>query len=480
MENGSVFDERVLQALGETLRHRKVPEKQIDFCLNWAVQFGRFLHGIPLPQVKSRHILTFLDRLIGNHRIQPWQIEQADMTLRVLFQEVLRADWAKHWPQRPSVDEARTDLAGKTTGALTATACPVDVKAAMSRLCNEVRVRHYSIRTEKAYLSWAARFFAFHHPRLPLDLSEGDIQAFLTHLALKAKVSSSTQNQAMHALLFLYQHVLQLPPGSLDGIVRAKVPQRIPAVLTREQVRDLLDHLDGTPRLMAELIYGTGMRLMECLRLRIKDVDFQQHQIIVREGRGGKDRVVPLPRTLERALAEQIERVRSLHEQDLKLGYGEVALPDTLDRKYRSASRDIQWQYVFPSSKLSPDPRSRKIRRHHVHENSLQKAVKAAVHAAGLPATTSVHTLRHSFATHLLEHGHDIRTVQELLGHSDVSTTMIYTHVLKRPGVTVISPLDLPGIPPLQTRPVLGSRAASRSLPVRPARVGKSPKAGDR
>jgi len=273
-------------------------------------------------------------------------------------------------------------------------------------------------------------------------LGDAEVRAFLQHLAVERQVTVSTQNQALNALVFFAQHILRQPLGDLDGFVRAKRPQRLPVVFTRTEVGKLLAHMHGTHGLMASLLYGTGMRLMDCIRLRVKDIDFAYNQIVVRDGKGQKDRVVPLPQRLVEPLQQHLGTVKRLHQADLAQGYGAVYMPHALARKYPQAPTEWGWQYVFPSARLSVDPRSGAIRRHHVHEHGLQKAVKHAAQAAALTKPANCHSLRHSFATHLLENGYDIRTVQDLLGHADVSTTMIYTHVLNRGGKGVCSPLD--------------------------------------
>ncbi|WP_290648710.1 integron integrase [Aquisalimonas sp.] len=314
------------------------------------------------------------------------------------------------------------------------------------RLLDEVRERirfkHYSIRTERSYVGWIRRFILFHGKRHPREMGAREVEAFLTHLASNRDVAASTQNQAFSALLFLYRDVLGVQLEAVQNVERAKKPTRLPTVLTRNEVRAVLAHLDGTNWLMASLLYGAGLRLMECVRLRIKDVDFERREILVRDGKGAKDRVTMLPSSLVSPLQKRMRRTCELHRQDRASGYGGVWLPDALSRKYPSAPHETGWQYVFPASVLSLDPRSRVRRRHHVGEQAVQRAVKKAVRAAGLAKPASCHTLRHSFATHLLETGYDIRTVQELLGHSDVRTTMIYTHVLNRGGKGVRSPLD--------------------------------------
>ncbi len=315
-------------------------------------------------------------------------------------------------------------------------------KKLLDRVREAIRLKHYSIRTEEAYVYWIKRYIFFHNKRHPREMGAPEIEAFLTHLAVKENVAASTQNQALSALLFLYREVLHQDLDFPIDAVRAKRPKRLPTVLTREEVRKVLGQLSGTHRLMAQLLYGSGLRLMECVRLRVKDVDFAQHLIVVRDGKGEKDRVTMLPESLVESLQVHLQSVRLLHEEDLARGYGAVYLPYALERKYPNAGREWIWQYVFPASKLSKDPRSGEVRRHHIHESSLQKAVRKAAQLAGLPKRVTCHTFRHSFATHLLEAGYDIRTVQELLGHKDVRTTMIYTHVLNRGRLAVRSPLD--------------------------------------
>jgi integron integrase len=305
-----------------------------------------------------------------------------------------------------------------------------------------LRMKHYSLRTEQAYVNWIKRYIFFHDKRHPAEMGEAEIRTFISDLASKRSVAASTQTVALSALLFLYRDVLKRDQPFIEGIERAKKPERLPVVFTKEEVTEILSRLDGIPYLIAGLLYGSGLRLMDALRLRVKDIDFERNEIVVREGKGAKDRVTMLPGAIKRKLQEHLGRVEVLHKDDLRRGVGEVYLPYALDRKFPNAAKEWKWQYVFPAAKLSVDPRSGRRRRHHLSEDSIHRALKRAISQAGIPKHGSSHTLRHSFATHLLEDGYDIRTVQELLGHKDVRTTMIYTHVLNRGGKGVRSPLD--------------------------------------
>jgi integron integrase len=318
-----------------------------------------------------------------------------------------------------------------------------------------LRAKHYSIRTEEVYIDWIRRYIVFHGKRHPDEMGEKEISQFLTHLAVEKNVAASTQNQAFSALLFLYQQVLDRKLDFIDDVQRVKRPAKVPVVFTPEEARLVLDQLHGEYRLMAELLYGSGLRLMECLRLRVKDIDFGYGHITVRDGKGLRERVTILPESLRRPVQLHLEQVRQTHQRDLAANHGRVYLPFAIERKFPNAARSWTWQYVFPASKLSVDPRSGELRRHHVSEKNLQNAVKLAIKQARIHKAASCHTFRHSFATHLLENGYDIRTVQELLGHKDVSTTMIYTHVLNKPGLAIRSPLDeerpAKGRPPLRS-----------------------------
>jgi integron integrase len=316
-------------------------------------------------------------------------------------------------------------------------------KKLLDQVRDAIRLKHYSIRTEHSHVSWIKRYILYHNKRHPKDMGEKEIEDFLTHMAVDLKVASSTQNQAFNALLFLYREVLKIELKESINAVRAKKSQKLPNVLSKSEALKVLAAMDGIYSLVAKLMYGSGLRLMECLRLRVKDIDFAGDQIIVRDGKGFKDRVTVLPKTVVPALKAHLEKVKMIHKNDLKDGFGSVYLPNALERKYKNAARQWGWQYVFPSKNISKDPRSGIVRRHHMHESTIHKAVKRATRLARISKRISCHTFRHSFATHLLEAGYDIRAVQELMGHSDVSTTMIYTHVLNRPGVTVKSPVDV-------------------------------------
>jgi len=313
----------------------------------------------------------------------------------------------------------------------------------LERVRLTLRARHFSRRTEQAYVAWIRRFVLFHGKRHPESLGAPEVTGYLSHLASCREVSASTQNQAMSALLFLYREVLGRELAGLDAVPRARLPERLPVVLSREEVAAVLGFLHGTPRLMCALMYGSGLRLLECCRLRVKDVDLERLELVVHDGKGRKDRVTVLPARLVPPLRDHLGRVRRQHEADLEGRAGFVALPGALARKFKNASREWPWQWVFPATRVHSDAATGERRRHHLHETVLQREFAAAVRAAKLTKNASCHTLRHSFATHLLETGYDIRTIQELLGHSDVSTTMVYTHVLNRGARGVRSPLDL-------------------------------------
>ena len=429
-----------------------VPATEAAFWVSWVMAWGRFLRPKSYLEAVPVEVEHFLTKLAQEGRIR-WQLEQAEQALQLLYREIYPQPWAKAWPVRlPDVMATARPLQREPlspefiqaqhgdrddTGDL-----PARYAHFLDELRQVLRTRHYSYRTEQTYVDWTRRFLIYAQPPDRQSLEPESARHYLDYLAVKRRVAATTQNQAFNALLFLFREVLKKEFGQIQGVQRAEQRRRLPVVLSRTEVKNLLAVVTADYALPARLLYGTGMRLMECARLRVKDVDFEKLIIMVRDGKGGKDRVTPLPVSVVAEFRTHLEKVRELHVADLAAGYGETLLPDALDRKYPSAPREWGWQFVFPAARLSIDPRGGKTRRHHVHEENLQRAVREAAKKAGLTKPVSPHTLRHSFATHLLESGADIRTVQELLGHADVSTTMIYTHVLNRPGVAVKSPLD--------------------------------------
>ncbi|MBK8946434.1 MAG: integron integrase [Ignavibacteriae bacterium] len=312
----------------------------------------------------------------------------------------------------------------------------------IEEVINYLRLKHYSIRTEEAYINWIKRFIIFHNKRHPLEMGDKEIREFLTKLAVKDKVAASTQNQALCAIIFLYKEVLKKKVGELEEMVWSSKPKKLPVVFSKDEVRAVLKNLNGIDWIVSNILYGAGLRLIECLRLRVQDIDFSLNQIIVRNGKGDKDRITILPEIVKSALKERIKEIQIQHKEDLEKGYGKVYLPFALEKKYPNANTEIGWQYLFPADKLSEDPRSGVIRRHHLGESAIQKAVKTAMGKAGIKKSAGCHTFRHSFATHLLDRGIDIRTIQELLGHESLNTTMIYTHIINKGAFGIMSPVD--------------------------------------
>lgn len=414
--------------------------------------------GKKLTLHTAEDIDNYLRKLGRNSHIKDWQYRQSVDAIRKLF-EFLDAkmrheiDWDFWLDSAKSLPHDHRTIARSTPFSQNSSRTTKDDFHLLNELrekhhdtrkllISEIRRRAYSISTEQSYESWLFRYSAFHQGNDPKDLAGSHVVKFLEYLALERNVSASTQSIALNALVFFYSQVLKKPLGELAEYTRAKRSRKLPVVLSKSEVSALLGAITGTQWLMTALQYGTGMRLMECVRLRVQDLDFSNGGIIIRAGKGNKDRVVPLPEKLIPHLRQHLDRTKARHLEDLRNGYGEVFLPDALSRKYPKAAWDWRWQFVFPSGKLSMDPRSGVMRRHHLHESSLQKAIKMAANSAKISKRVSSHSLRHSFATHLLEDGYDIRTVQELLGHADVSTTMIYTHVLNRGGRGVKSPID--------------------------------------
>jgi len=413
-------------------------------------RFIRFVGPKRLREAEAKDVTRFLERLWRGGDWEPWQVRQAEEALRVLFRRLVPTPWAAAWPvaspEMPAADDPRLAYRKQRRAVGPGVAAVRQEDAGpLGQMIRTLRYRHYAYRTEETYREWAERYLAQCKQRDWSPAAASSVRAFLESLALEHQVTASTQNQALNALVFFFREGLGQELGELGEFEHARRPRKLPVVLRPEEVARLLAAMRDPYRLMAELLYGSGLRLMECVRLRVKDLGFAEGQVVVRDGKGGTDRVTVLPLALQERLRVHLEQVRQLHGGDLAQGHGAVYLPGGLERKYPSASREWAWQYVFPADRLSADPRSGTVRRHHVNEGSLQLAVKAALHTAGIHKPASCHSLRHSFATALLENGYDIRTVQELLGHKSVETTQIYTHVMQRPGIGVRSPLDQGG-----------------------------------
>lgn len=390
---------------------------------------GRLIVQLPYSPDYVAKIKTVAGRR-WHAREQHWTVPQGEETLGAL----LSLFTGKTVEVDPALGAVKARDQGKPSSALLVRVL-ADLRTAM-------KSRHYSRRTEQAYGHWVSRFLHFHQGRPPAEMAEADINRFLTHLAVTKKVSASTQNQALAALLFLYRQVIGRDVGDLGEVIRARKPERLPVVMAREEVKAVLANLTGEKWLIAAILYGTGLRLMECLRLRVQDIDFSRNEILVRDGKGAKDRITMLPESTKAPLQDHLKQVKAVHQQDVAEGWGRVQLPHALDRKYPNAPKDWRWQWVFPQEHRWVNGKTKEQGRHHIDESLVQKAVREAVTMAGLTKRATCHTFRHSFATHLLESGSDIRTVQELLGHRDVKTTMIYTHVLHRGPAGVRSPLD--------------------------------------
>jgi integron integrase len=419
-----------------------IPEKNAEWYVRWAQNFAKSIKGKPLRRRGVSDVEQFLINLSHQGGIESWQVRQAEDALVLLYRNFLDIDLdlkrSRNFTSQP-LSRARQEFRDRM---LPATVMKKRYGVFLDRLKTAMRVRHYSIRTERTYEAWIRRFLSFHKDLSVQDIKAEHIQMYLNYLAETREVAANTQNQALNAIVFFFSEVLTRDPGDFSDFVRAKKPIKIPEVLTRDEVKRLLSQLSGINYLMAGLLYGAGLRVMECVRLRVKDVDFESRRITVRDGKGKKDRVTMLPERFVADFEKQLTRTRKLYEKDVKEDTAGVYLWPGFDRKHPNAAKEWIWQYVFPAHKLSVDPRGPKIRRHHIYPSTIQRAVKTAAIRAGITKYVTCHTLRHSFATHLLESGYDIRTVQELMGHSDVSTTMIYTHVLNRPGITVKSPAD--------------------------------------
>ena len=445
------------------VRQNKVKEPFDRWYVIRAEEYIKFYDGKRLQQHSSQDVESWLHVLSRKNDLKDWQFKQAVHAIQILFCELVKPDWAgdldwDHWKigakqlqsdhatigrdNSPVSIELSANVGGDVYSHDSLAQSRFKNAEVIDSLIKVMRTAHYAYRTEQSYVDWVCRFLAYCHHQHPSQLGAAEVVSFLEYLALQRKVASSTQNQALNALVFLFDKVLAQPFGDLGTFSRAKRPRRLPVVLSRAEVARLLEAMEGTFGLMARLMYGTGMRLMEVVRLRVQDIDYDYSQIVVRNAKGDKDRVVPLPQTVVELLQTHLKQVKKIHVDYLAHDFGRVYVPEALARKYPNASTEWGWQYVFPSSRISSDPRSGVQRRHHLHENGLQKMIKRCAAQAGIVKRVNSHALRHSFATHVLEAGYDIRTVQELLGHADVSTTMIYTHVLNKPGLGVRSPLD--------------------------------------
>jgi len=397
-----------------------IPEKKMPYYISWVSQFYAFCEKDVGDNISGNNVDRFLKKS-GKYR-EDWQIKQAKEAI----------DLYRFFLRKRSKKSVHTEMESD-----------VQWKEVAEEMVNILRLKHRSISTERTYMGWLRSFYKFLNNTSPYELESSHVKDFLTYLAVERHVSQSTQSQAFNALLFLYRHILDKDIQNLHEVIRAKRKRRLPVVMTKQEVFQLFDQINGTNLLMAQICYGCGLRLTECIKLRVKDIDFEQSCLTVRSGKGDKDRQTVLPESLKNDFRIHLERVRGLYEKDRADDIDGVYLPNALERKYINAGKEWIWQWIFPSKSLSVDPRSRKIRRHHVHHNTLQKQIKKAARMAGLTKRITVHTLRHSFATHLLEKGYDIRTIQELLGHASVQTTMIYTHVASKNKLGVKSPLDL-------------------------------------
>ncbi len=437
----------------EVLKLFRVPERSIPWYQKHIQAFIAAHPSTRLQEHTPESLQRFLEQLGCNEQIGEWVFRQKVDALRLLFCHLLKFSWAKSFDwnmwsvgaeslgkDQPSVEYSyrMIDKGVDEAGNYLAKIFPEIYR----KFLVAIRMPDYSINTEKSYLSWIVRFLRFHPERHPYNFSEPDVASFLEHLAIKRKVAGATQAQALNALVFFFARVLERPLGEIGPFKRPQRPKRIPTVLSPNEMQSILSHLRGMTGLMVHLMYGTGLRVTECVRLRILDLDFEYRNIVVRQSKGKKDRSVPMPDMLVEHLQRQIQFVQEQHMRDSAAGCGTVYIPEALSRKYPNAKNELRWRYLFPANRLARDPRSDVVRRHHIHQTVVQKAIRQAAMKAGIVKRVTSHTMRHSFATHLLESGADIRTVQELLGHSDVSTTMIYTHVVGRGGHAARSPLD--------------------------------------
>jgi integron integrase len=431
----------------DELRREGVPQGKSPWYERWVVQFIRFIRPRRLKESTPQDVTDWLRLLASQPGAEAWKVQQADRAVRVLFQRLIKTAWAMEWPTGYlGMDDGESWIGVSSPVELPVRESEAEVRrqyeGPLRKALRALRVLHYSYRTEETYLGWAVRFLTFAGAPTAEGPTTEQVRDFLEQLAVRGKVAASTQRQALNALVFFFREGLGRRLGDLGQFEKAKRPRKLPVVLTVEEVDRMLARLTGTYRLMAELLYGCGLRLMECVRLRVQDIDLARGQIAVRCGKGAKDRAVMLPQAVAEKLSKQLAVSQAIHQADLAAGHGEVYLPDAVAHKHPGAGRQWMWQYVFPADRLSVDPRGQKVRRHHVNEVSLERAVARAAQESEIHKPVSPHVLRHSFATHMLEDGTDVRTVQELMGHKDLTTTQIYLHVMQKPGMGVRSPLD--------------------------------------
>ena len=451
-------DKSVWHRFSHSLRSKKINPKAIPYYLNHAKHFLMKARNTRADQLTAERVVIYLLAVGNSKSLEDWQINQAIDAVHIFIRDVLKheyiteIDWdsykqdVSYTPQSNMLNIESLnipELIAQTVMKFDQTLRD-SYGDILTRMVKVLRVRNYSKRTEKTYLMWTGQFLRFLEGAIGADISSTQVRAYLEYLAIERRVSPNTQKQALNALVFLFKFGLERELGNIGDFIKAKSTKHLPVVLSKQEVKCVLSQITNPKHfLMAGLLYGSGLRVMECVRLRVQDIDFDYKQIMVRNGKGFKDRIVPLPARFEAALKDQIKDVETLHKADLKLYIDGVYLPYAIDRKFPNANKELKWQFLFPATRIATDQRSGKTRRHHLHETSLQRAVRIAGRNSGINKRIHCHVLRHSFATHLLEACYDIRTVQELLGHSDVSTTMIYTHVLNKPGITVKSPVDM-------------------------------------
>lgn len=453
------YDQKFWDNYALFLLKHDISKKYITWYVLRTKQYIAAFPNVSVREHSPKQVEDYISDKANDHQLKSWQFTQIVDAIRILFSLGLKSDWAQSYDWEGIVSSAKPLEANHPSAARDYSSAlahppkhqpkPHDPKAkqryqaVIADVIRVIRSKNYSMKTEKTYTHWIFRFFVFHAPEDAKSLSGEDVRVYLEYLAIQRNVAVATQKQALNAIAFLFNKVWETPLGDIGAFAGAKRPKKLPVVLSKEEVRRVLEQLGEKHALMAGILYGSGLRLMECVSLRVQDVDFDYNQLVIRNGKGFKDRIVPLPRRYRDQLQSQIEFVTEQHKLDLQNGYGEVYLPHALARKYPNAPKELRWQYLFPSTRVGADPRTGVLRRHHLHESSLQKGIRRAVTKSGIMKRATSHSFRHSFATHLLETGYDIRTVQELLGHSDVSTTMIYTHVMNTPGMAVQSPADL-------------------------------------